>query len=150
MKGPVLMNLTPREAFVVAALRHLGEVVLWNGLDCSELVAIGEISALGVDRRGTHTAAIYAAKNPEVVIGPQLGDLAFWGVEGHATHVAIVSYGSQILSADGASSKVIDIEEARRLPYARVKLHPNIAWYQSAPFMGFRRHHELDQAPKET
>lgn len=139
-----MMSLEPREAFVVAALRHLGETVVWNGLDCSELVALGEMSVLGVDRRGTHTANIYLQRNKEPTASPALGDLCFWGKDGFAIHVAIVAYGGHILSADGATSKVTEFADAQRNPNARVRLHRDIGWYTSAPFIGYRVHYELD------
>ncbi len=146
MRGPILMHLSPREAFVVGCLRHLGEVVFWGDLDCSDLVARGEIAAGLPDRRGSHTAQRYAFLNREDVKEPELGDLCFFGRSwAEVVHVAVSSFGGQVLSADGATHAVQDRTTAAINPHARVRLHPDTTWYRGAPFLGWRRHHELDQ-----
>lgn len=138
-------DLTKREAFTLACLRQLGAVVCWGKLDCSELVAVGE-HAIGLeDRRSSYRARTYATRNRDTVVVPKLGDLGFFGPSFEAaSHVVACSFGGQILSADGATAAVQDLAEAMRNPRARVRLHNDISFYKSAPFLGWRNHFELD------
>lgn len=141
----MMLPVSKREAFTLACVRHLGDVVVWGGLDCSDLVARGELVVGLPDRRGTHRAQDYADSNQVEVEAPLLGDLGFCGRDwAHVGHVVICTWGRQVLSADGATEAIRDWEVARGHPGARVRLHPDLAWYRSAPFLGWRRHLELD------
>lgn len=142
----VLPAPTRRELFLRGALEQLGNVVVWGALDCSELVALGELAAGLPDRRATHTAQRYLDENWEPVVAPTPGDLGFFGRDpGHVIHVVIASPDGHVLSADGATSTVTTYEEAEKHPAARVRLHPDVSWYRSAPFLGWRVHRELDE-----
>lgn len=137
------MFLAPRDVFVRAALSFRDEVVVWGGLDCSDLVARAEFVAGLPPRMLTFTAQSYFDKNPTPVAKPRPGDLGFFGADGqHVVHVVIATpFG--ILSADGATSKIKDLVLAANNKASRVRLHPDTAWYKSAPFLGWRDHAEL-------
>ena len=140
MSGP-----TKRDLFLRACLEQLGNVVVWGVLDCSELIAIGEKAAGLPDRRATHRAQTYAAENPEAAEPPKPGDLGFFGRDwAHVIHVVTLTADGHVLSADGATSATKDYETAEKNPSARVRLHPDVTWYRSAQFLGWRVHRELD------
>lgn len=144
-----------RIAFVKAALAHFGDVVLWNELDCSELVVVAGMAVGLPDRRRTFRAQTYADDNREDAKEPLPGDLHFWGKSwADVIHIAIAVDGIHILSADGATKAIRSREEAAQRPGARVRLHTGPGWYKSAPYLGCRRHAELDlpfiPLPKET
>lgn len=144
------MTVTKRDLFLRGCLEHLGSVVVWGRLDCSELVALGELAAGLPDRRGTHTAQRYADENPVPAEPLVAGDLGFFGRDWkHVVHIVIATADGHILSADGATSKITTYAEAEKSPAARVRRHPNLDWYASAPFLGWRVHHELDLSPAE-
>lgn len=141
-----MIDVSRREAFVLACLRHLDEVVVWGGLDCSELVALGELAVGLPDRRGSHNAQRYANNNPDPVEVPEPGDLGFFGSSwGKVIHVVICSFGRQALSADGATRLITDRSVAERNPAARVRLHSSVDYYRAAPFLGWKGHYELDE-----
>mgnify|MGYP001570175908 FL=1 len=140
-----MLEVSRREAFALVCLRHLGDVVLWGALDCSDLIARGELGCGLPDRRATHTVQTYADQNPESAEKPRLGDLGFFGYSWRLpVHVVSSSFGGMVLSADGATRAIQQLDTAARIPSARVRLHENVGWYRSAPFLGWRRHHELD------
>ena len=136
---------TKRDLFLRACLEQLGNVVVWGKLDCSETIAIGERAAGLPDRRATHRAQTYADENPDEAKPPKPGDLGFFGKDwAHVIHVVTLTADGHVLSADGATSRITTYEEAEKNPAARVRLHPDVAWYRSAPFLGWRVHRELD------
>jgi hypothetical protein len=137
--------MNTRELFVFGCLEHLNRVVVMGHLDCSELIAEGRWAAGLGDERTTHTARRYADEHPEDVTDPRPGDLGFFGDDwDHVIHVVTMIHGGKVLSADGATHSVMTYAEAVARPHARVRLHPDVTWYRSAPFLGWRRHHELD------
>jgi hypothetical protein len=141
----MIFTATKREIFALGCLRYLGDVVVWGGLDCSDLVARGEMLAGLPDRRGSHTAQLYSTLNPTEAEKPKLGDLGFFGHSwAQVQHVVVSSFGGQVLSADGATQVIKDPAVAITKANARVKLHPDTLWYRSAGFLGWRDHHELD------
>lgn len=134
-----------RLAFVRACLRRYGEPVLMGGLDCSELVALGEMDVGLPDRRLTHRAQDYYDQNPRTD-EPKRGDLGFWGpTEVRVVHVGIAldDGAHHVLSADGATKAVTELAEALRRG-AQVRIHTGTSWYKSFAFLGWRRHTDLE------
>jgi hypothetical protein len=134
-----------RYDFVRECLGRWGRVVLMGSLDCSELVAIGR-EAVGVakNEKATHTAQRYADEHLEGVDIPRAGDLGFYGKDWqHVIHVIVAIDGRHCVSADGATRRIKSLAEAETNG-AAVKIHSGTNWYQSAPFLGWRKHAELE------
>lgn len=135
-----------RAKFVKGALDHIDETVLMGALDCSELVALGFIAAGGADQTKTHTAQRYfnetRALLPEEK--PIPGDLGFYGTaDDKVVHVVICLAGGHVLSADGATRSITDLEVAKSKG-ARVRVHPTPLYRDDVPFRGWRRFTALD------
>lgn len=144
--------MSVRDRFVVHALERIGHVVLWGELDCSELVCLALKEAGGPDWTKTHTAQrLHDEETRELVPGetPLPGDLVLHGYRAandalKVTHVGIWLAGGQVVSADGATSKVKTLEEAKANPQARVRLHSNTSYRPDLPYCAVRRFHALD------
>jgi cell wall-associated NlpC family hydrolase len=148
-----------RNRFVIHALEHIGDVVLWGELDCSELVCLALKEAGGPDWTKTHTAAsLHDKESREIVAGehPLPGDLTFHGFTGkadsklHVTHVGIWMAGGKVLSADGATSKIKTLAEATKNPRCRVRLHEDVGYRPDLPYRVVRRFTALDALDKIT
>lgn len=121
------MPLTHRQRFVEHALQHRGAVVVWGGLDCSELVALALKAAGGKDTTKTHRARTFAAEtrrlDPKAEL-PIAGDLAMYGPSwDDVIHVAIHLNAETVLSADGATESQQDEGVAALNLKARVREH---------------------------
>jgi len=145
--------MSHRDRFVIHALAQTGQVVLLGDLDCSELVARALRDAGGPDWTKTHTAQrFHDEASRKLVDGekPLAGDLTFHGFTGeadaklHVVHVGIWLDGGEVLSADGATSKIKTIEEAIANPNCRVRRHPSIRYRKDLPYLAVRRFTALD------
>lgn len=140
--------MSRRNRFVIHALEHLGDVVLWGALDCSELVALSLKEAGGPDWTKTHNAQrLHDEATREIVPGEHElpGDLTFHGKDAqHVSHVGIWLAGGKVVSADGATPKVTTLEEAKANPRARVRLHSSTAYRPDLPYLVVRRFRALD------
>ena len=135
-----------REKFLEAALAKLGETVLMGQLDCSELVAIGVLAAGGPDQTKTHTAQRYHDETRALTLAefPQPGDLGFYGSDAqHIIHVVIYVAPGKILSADGATRRITDLEHAVAAG-AKVRLHDSEKYRRDTIFQGWRRNSVVD------
>lgn len=138
--------MSARDKFLAAALEQTGKTVLMGQLDCSELVAIGVRAAGGPDQRLTHTAQRYHDETRKLGLAefPRAGDLGFYGTdEKHVIHVVIYVAPGRVLSADGATSRITDLETAR-LHKAMVREHPNEKYRRDVPFLGWHRNDVVD------
>lgn len=144
--------MSARDAFVAAALNLVGQPVVWGGLDCSDLVARAYKAAGGPDQRSTHTAQRYFDESRPLLPKERAlpGDLVFWGELLDVTkqppriwHVGIVLSDGDVLSADGATSKITDLEKAKANPLARVKVHSG-PHFRRDPLVVVHRHLQLD------
>jgi cell wall-associated NlpC family hydrolase len=150
--------MTVRNRFCVHALEHVGDVVLWGELDCSELVCRAFREAGGPDWTRTHTAQrLHDEASRELVPGetPLPGDLTFHGYYAandalKVTHVGIWLAGGQVVSADGATPKVKTHAEAKANPQARVRLHSSINYRLDLPYLAVRRFTALDNLENVT
>ena len=141
--------MTARARFVELASRRLNRaIVLWRGkgyfifdvdapgslrthgfpsevFDCSGLVSVSLMGVGGPDLRATHNAAaFFAASEPVEFLEAQAGDLVFYGdAAAKPSHVAIADGNGGVVSADGATSRVLDFETALANTHARVHLH---------------------------
>ncbi len=142
-----------RGRFCQIALSKIGNTVLWaqrgpDVFDCSGLVAWALRGVGGLDRRATHNAQMMADETPDLrtAIGPLEplpGDLCFYGRDAaHVIHVAIWLAGDKVLSADGATSRVLDLKSALANPTARVRLHDSPKFRRD--FLGTHRNRYLD------
>ncbi len=125
--------MSARTRFVQLALDKLGSTVLWGKdgpdvFDCSGLVCWSLLAVGGPDLRDTHRAQDLSDETPDLLTAngsaPMAGDLCFYGDSpGHVSHVAIWLEGGKCLSADGATSRITTLKEARAKPSCRVRLH---------------------------
>lgn len=151
--------MSARDKFIAAGLEHIGETVLMGQLDCSELVALAFRAAGGPDQTKTHTAQRYHDETRPLVVGesPLPGDLAFYGVpkayaqaDGrHVFHVVVWMAGGHVLSADGATSRVTTLEEAKRRG-ASVRVHNSVHYRIDLPYVVVHRFTALDALDKAT
>lgn len=138
--------MSARVKFLEAVLEQLGSTVLWGKLDCSELVAIGVKAAGGPDQRGTHTAQRYHDETRKLLLEerPVPADLGFYGRDGeHVIHVVIRLPDGRLLSADGATPSITDIDVARAQG-AVVRQHAAVDYRHDVPFLGWRRNAIVD------
>ena len=149
--------MSARSRFCELALSKLGSVVLWaqrgpDVFDCSGLVAHCLKAVGGVDLRATHNAQMMADETPNLLLVAALpipGDLVFYGAEwDRVVHVAIWLAGGKILSADGATSRVLDLKTARANPSSRIRLHDTMNFRRD--WLGLHRHSFLDDVDKVT
>lgn len=93
--------------------------------DCSGLVTVGLMAIGGPDLRPTHNAAkLFDASTPVEFLEAKQGDLVFYGDDAaKPSHVAIADGCGGVISADGATSRVLEYETARDNKHARVHLH---------------------------
>lgn len=138
--------MTPSQAFVWWCLEQLGAPVLWAAkgpdvFDCSGLVTAALRACGWKDWTTTHnTDRLWAElERPPF---PAVGDLAFWwsSVEGaqergDVEHVAVLLPNGWVLTADGASSRIRDLAEAKRTG-ARVRVRDSVTYRPR--FAGYR------------
>lgn len=117
------MTITPaRSRFLQLVKQQLNKPVCWahrgpESYDCSGLVARCVRLAGGVDMIETHKAQMMADQTPRLFPGmePLPGDLVFMGASySKVIHVAVLVEGGQCIPADGATSRIRDLAEARR------------------------------------
>lgn len=119
------MTKMGRLDYVELAHQQQGKVTLWgakgpNEFDCSGLVT-WTLRELG----GPDWTEAYSARRLwlELPTAPQptIGDLAFYGPSGSPNHVMIYTGGGKVFGACGATSKITDIDTARKDLMRRVK-----------------------------
>lgn len=142
--------MSAREKFIHFVQHQLDKPCLWgakgdDAFDCSGLVTAGIRAANGPDLRYTHNANALAKNTRPLVDGekPEPGDLIFFDAErdGVDEHVGIVLDSERAIDAEGATSKVVSIEEAvRRM--ARVRTHGSHRYRKS--FRAIHRNTYLD------
>lgn len=155
MAGAVL---TARQRFVELALARLGSVVLWGAkgpraFDCSGLVTVCLHLAGGKDLTETHNSQSLADDTANLLTAPGAeplpGDLVFYGADAeHISHVAIWLAGGMVLSADGATHRILDMDGARANPHNRVRLHDSPAFRPDLPYRAIHRFVHLDRLDK--
>jgi len=140
-----------RSRFCQLAVSKLGSVVLWNHdgpslFDCSGLVCWSLREVGGRDMSTTHNAQrLY--DETTAVSSPSPGDLCFYGLDArHVIHVAIWVARGRVVSADGATSRVLDVKAARANLSARVRMHPAPEYRRD--FLSVRRNIYLDDLPE--
>lgn len=135
-----------REKFIAAVLEQLDKTVLMGALDCSELVAIGVKAAGGPDQSKTHWAQRYHDETRRLGLNefPRAADLGFYGDDSkHVIHVVIYVGPGQVLSADGATSRIKTLEAAIAAG-AKVRMHPSEKYRRDVPFLGWHRNDIVD------
>lgn len=138
--------MTAREKFVEAVKALVGRTVLWGALDCSETVAIGVRAAGGPDQTKTHRAQTYHDETRQLGLTdfPRAGDLGFYGVDRkHVIHVVVYLGPAEVLSADGATSRITTLAEAEKAG-AKVRIHPTAKYRRDVPFLGWHRNTIVD------
>lgn len=125
-----------RENFLIECGRYVGLPYIWGGgdtrvgLDCSGLAQV-LLATLKLDPPGDQTAEslmrIFVDPNNEYdckvlvlddVAGqndtPDLGDIVFFGKDGHATHVGVCLNETLMVEAGGGGRECVSPEEARK------------------------------------
>lgn len=139
-----------RTRFCQLILDQVGKPVLWaaqgpGAFDCSGL-GMWALEGVGAKLKD-HTAQMFADETPNLATAPGAtplpGDFCFYGSDwAHVTHIAYVLAGGRVLSADGATSKVVDLKTAQANPSARVRLHDSPKYRKD--FLGIHRNTFLD------
>jgi cell wall-associated NlpC family hydrolase len=144
--------VTVRTRFTQTALEQLGKPVLWaqrgpDVFDCSGLVAwaleqVGAAKTLRAD----HNAQRFHNESRAVLEAEALpGDLLFFGNSpGDVEHVAIALKGGMALSADGATSHITTLAEARKNPHNRVAIHMSYRLRPDLPYFAVHRNAWVD------
>lgn len=150
--------MSARSHFLQLALSKIGSVVLWgadgpDAFDCSGFVrwALNGVGAGLADRN----AQMLADETPDLLTAPGSkplpGDLCFYGQgAGRISHVAIWLDGGKCLSADGATSKITSLEEARSKSGCRVRLHETADFRKDLPYFAVHRNSFADRIDKVT
>lgn len=145
--------MSARSRFVALALEQLGKPVMWAGhgpdyFDCSGLVTWLLKSVGAKDLTKTHNAPALAGATPPLLGTPELpGDLIFYGASPiEISHVAIVLAGRKAISADGATSHILDLELAKSNPRNRVRLHERYDFRPDLAFHVLHRNTLVDAA----
>lgn len=139
-----------RTRFCDVGLAQLNRPVVWGArgpeaFDCSGHFTWCLRGVGGPDLRATHTAFLLSEEMRRLLPSetPLPGDACFYGpANGGVIHVAIWLAADKILSADGATSSVLDLATARANPLARVRLHDKPTFRSG--FRGVYRNHYLD------
>lgn len=138
---------TVRERFEAEARATLGAPVLWAArgpdvFDCSGLVTWLLTRVGARDMRATHTAQLLFTETSMVGL-PLPGDLVFYGSgPANVTHVAIWLSPEEVISADGATSHITDINVAMANPANRVRTHSTVHFRRD--FIAVHRNFWLD------
>lgn len=150
--SPVIVPPAPlseaRKKFLTAVLALEDQVVIMGALDCSETVAIGVRAASDgkLKQSDTHRAQTYHDQTRKLGPDEQLipGDLGFFGVdEKSIVHVIVYIAPGKVLSADGATSRIKSVDEAK-LARARVRFHKDPNYRGDVPFQGWHRNDIVD------
>lgn len=151
-----------RDSFLVWVVQQLGRPVLWGAkgdyvvrrekvlllpepaYDCSGLVTCG-LKAVGFrDVRGTHNAQRLWQCLPSTKM-QRPGDLGFYGRDiNSVSHVVVGLDGGAIISADGATPKVLELELAKADKTARVRRHDSFNYRRDTRWLGWKRNVWLD------
>lgn len=138
----------PRQKFLTAVCALEDQVVIMGALDCSEAVAIGVRAASDgkLKQSDTHRAQTYHDQTRKLGLDepPMPGDLGFFGRDrASIVHVVIFIAPGRILSADGATSRIKNVDEAK-LARARVRFHVDEKYRNDVPFQGWHRNDIVD------
>jgi hypothetical protein len=113
-----------------------------SAFDCSGLMTCGLLKVGAPDHRADWNAQAMADLFPPIET-PELGDFGFYGSDWqHVIHVVGVLAGGHIVSADGATSSVRTLSEAKKKG-AKVRFH-NGPLYRTG-FLGYRRNYFLEK-----
>lgn len=146
--------MSARRKFLDAVTALIGQPVVWGGLDCSEAVALGMLAATDgkTDQRKTHRAQTYFDETrPLWPLERAIpGDFGFYGTlpddstkEGATViHIVVVLEDGKVLSADGATSKVVDPAVAALNPLSKVAVHETLKFRRD--FLGVHRNTLVD------
>jgi cell wall-associated NlpC family hydrolase len=144
---------TARERYVQLGLEQLGKKVLWaqkgpDVFDCSGLATWLLKRVDGPDL--THIDNAQALYDATRALGagptdtPLPGDYVFYGFdEKSIEHVAIWLAGGHVLSADGASSHITTLEQAKAIG-AGVHVHMSVMYRRDCPYVQVHRNTLLD------
>lgn len=145
-----------RSRFCQLALSKLGSTVLWaqqgpDVFDCSGFV-MWLLDACGA-RMPDHNAQMLSDETPNLATAPGSsplpGDLAFYGTgPSNIIHVGIWLEGGKVLSADGATRRVLDLAAAKANTAARVRLHESPLFRKD--YQSTHRNRFLDDLEKVT
>ena len=149
------MNLEARAHFVAWAALQIGDDVLWGAkgddlFDCSGLVTWCLWKCGGADLRNQFNSQRLYRTCVEYKKGdePQPGDLAFYGhSDKQIIHVAILVSRGRVISASGASGKVLTIDEARQRG-ACVELKQKVKYRKDTSLIEVRRNVLIDGVHK--
>lgn len=142
-----------RIRFTQRALEQLGKPVVWahrgpDVFDCSGLVAWA-LEQVGASKklRADHNAQLFHDESREVAEAEALpGDLLFFGRDPkHIEHVGIALKGGMALSADGATPRILTVEEALKGPHNRVRLHTTFRFRPDLPHYAVHRNAWVDE-----
>lgn len=88
-----------------------------NTKDCSGTVTAGLFGASDgqLDMRNTHNAQALSELGEDADGGPVEGDLAFYGKDGHITHVMTVVSDGRVFGASGGDSRTTTPEIAKKM-----------------------------------
>lgn len=142
--------MSARTRFVQLAVEQIGKPSLWGAqgpkaFDCSGLVMA---SLLGVGAKlSDHTAQMFSDETPALAsyagAAPIPGDLGFYGADdANIIHVVIWLAGGKVLSADGATARVVDLKTAQANPSARIRIHDATGYRKN--FRGIHRNKFVD------
>ncbi len=148
--------MSARHRFCQLVLSKIDSPVLWtaqgpDAFDCSGLVmwALLALGAKGKNGKAIadHTAQMFSDETPALVTAPGAtplpGDLGFYGADNaQVIHVVIWLAGGRILSADGATSRILDLKTAKANPLNRVHLHSSVNYRKG--FLGLHRNTFVD------
>ncbi len=124
------------------------DLYVGEGLDCSGFVgAVILFATKGtVDWRHRWWCDRMFQKLP-ATLSPKPMDLALYGKDGLATHVAFVVGDGRIIEAGGGGSSCYSREIALRKPNARVRYKPSHLYRVPNDFLGFRTCTPLENHP---
>lgn len=138
--------MTLRERFLDLGREQIGKPSLWgaktgDAFDCSGLVAWLLRELGGPDLRATHNTDRMWLEFDPVVGEPAPGDLGFYRPkkpldDNDMEHVVILLDGGLILTADGATSKIHTVEDAKAA-HAMVRIRGGYDYRER--FAGWRR-----------
>lgn len=145
--------MTARERFVDWCRAQLGKPVLWgskgaDAFDCSGLITRGLYELTlelppeqRIDWRATHNTDRLFADLDLVYGEPLPGDAVFYWPEkrrddNDVEHVAVVIEGGLVITADGASSRIHTLEQAKEA-HAIVRVRGDVSYRPR--LAGFRR-----------
>jgi murein DD-endopeptidase len=148
-----------RDAFLQAVESLIGMPVCWShkgddAYDCSGVVTAcyrkvgGEDLRFTVNSQGLHDRTRLLVPGRDLMLP---GDLVFYGLDsGHVEHVAVYDEYGGVISADGATSHILDLRVAMANPANRVRRHASIDFRKDLPWRAVHRNTLVDKLDNVT